>query len=76
MYSFLLVAARTCLVAFLLGGTAVTLGQLTAIALGDGAMMEVFGTGVADTACVTASVAGTVAFLLRYTAGGDDTEEG
>lgn len=75
MYRFLLIAARLCLVAFLLGGAAVTLGQLSAIALGDGGLMSVFGTTVADVACTTAAVAGIFAFLLRYTGRGKEIED-
>ncbi|MBN6041112.1 hypothetical protein [Amycolatopsis sp. 195334CR] len=75
MHRFLLIAARLCLVAFLLGGAAVTLGQLAAIALGDGGVMSFFGTTVADVACTVAAVAGIFAFLLRYTRRGKDIEE-
>ncbi|QFU88439.1 hypothetical protein [Amycolatopsis sp. YIM 10] len=75
MYRFLLTAARLCLVAFLLGGAAVTLGQLAAITLGDGRVMELFGTTVADVACTTAAVAGVFAFLLRYTRRGKEIDD-
>nr|WP_232328111.1 hypothetical protein [Kibdelosporangium sp. MJ126-NF4]CEL17339.1 hypothetical protein [Kibdelosporangium sp. MJ126-NF4]CTQ91433.1 hypothetical protein [Kibdelosporangium sp. MJ126-NF4] len=67
MQRILLTASRVCLAVFLLGGIAVTLGQTIGIVTGSGPLVELFGTSVADTACVTAGIASVLAYLLVYT---------
>ncbi|ALG15462.1 hypothetical protein [Kibdelosporangium phytohabitans] len=67
MRTILLTASRVLLAVFLIGGIAVTLGQTIGIVTGSGLLVELFGTSVADTACVTAGIASVLAYLLVYT---------
>ncbi|ONI71315.1 hypothetical protein ALI144C_50915 [Actinosynnema sp. ALI-1.44] len=67
MRTVLLTASRVLLAVFLIGGIAVTLGQTIGIVTGSGPLVEVFGTSVADAACVTAGIASVLAYLLVYT---------
>ncbi|MFC0108323.1 hypothetical protein [Kibdelosporangium aridum] len=67
MHKLLLTASRICLAIFLIAGIAVTTGQTIGIITGSGPLVELFGTSVADTACITAGIASVFAYLLLYT---------
>ncbi|MCO1574697.1 hypothetical protein M8C13_02860 [Crossiella sp. SN42] len=70
MHRVLLTASRLCLLAFLLAGVLAVAGQSLGLLLGSGSLVKTFGGPVTDLACVTAAIAGVLAFLLRYTAEG------
>jgi membrane protein implicated in regulation of membrane protease activity len=75
MYRIFLAISRVCLIVFLIGGFALVVGQVVAIAIGSGPLMEYFGTSVADTACMVAGLAGICAFLLLYTREGRELDQ-
>ncbi|MEV0257265.1 hypothetical protein AB0H82_23800 [Streptomyces sp. NPDC050732] len=64
--AFLLDATRVLLIAFLLGGLLVVLGQVLALVAGDRHLMELFGTDVTEVVCIVAGAAGICSFLLLY----------
>lgn len=74
-YRVFLAVSQVLLVVFLLGGFVVVIGQTTAIVLANAALMQLFGTSVADTACMVAAGAGISAFLLRYTKEGQESAD-
>ncbi|GAA2613322.1 hypothetical protein SMC26_14115 [Actinomadura fulvescens] len=67
MYEFLLNAFRVTLIAFVAGGTAVTVLQIVGIVTANPAMINYFGGDFADTVCVVAGLAGVFSFLQLYT---------
>ncbi|WP_202120994.1 hypothetical protein [Streptomyces sp. BA2] len=64
--AFLLGATRVLLIAFLLGGLLVVIGQVVALFAGDRHLMELFGTEVTEVVCMMAGAAGICSFLLLY----------
>jgi hypothetical protein len=75
IYRVFLTVSQVLLVVFLLGGFAVVIGQTTAIVVGSASLMQIFGSPVADTACMVAAGAGISAFLLRYTKEGRESAD-
>ncbi|WP_329347270.1 hypothetical protein OG226_00595 [Streptomyces sp. NBC_01261] len=66
MNRVLSVASRLSLLVFLLGGTIVTFGQIAGIAAGDGDLVMKAATRVGEPTCVTAGIAGLLAFVRVY----------
>ncbi|MEU9748172.1 hypothetical protein [Streptomyces niveus] len=75
MYTVCLNASRALVALFLLGGIVVVAGQTVAMAAGSAVLMTSFGSGIADSVCILAGLAGVFAFLLHYTPEGKEKSE-
>ncbi|MGW6400368.1 hypothetical protein [Streptomyces sp. NPDC055134] len=57
---------RLSVIAFLVGGVLIVLGQAAGIALGDAAWVSAVEEHAGPPTCIAASVSGLIAFLLSY----------
>ncbi|MFE6160574.1 hypothetical protein ACFQ7F_16870 [Streptomyces sp. NPDC056486] len=57
---------RLSVIAFLIGGVVIVLGQAAGIALGDAAWVTAVEEHAGPPTCIAASVSGLIAFLLSY----------
>jgi len=57
---------RLSVIAFLVGGVAIVLGQTASIVLGDAAQVAAVEEHVSPAMCIAASISGLLAFLLSY----------